>query len=94
MSPCLIPVLLTALLMTGCVVYSSPSDQDRSNQGPFSWTDCCERINVMSKIPISCVNIIAMADSPLVLNMSSIKIQPVPLQVGHRWNISFTFKNS
>ena len=41
-------VLLTAtLLVTGCVVYGSPTDQDKqlwSNHGPepLTWVDCCE----------------------------------------------------
>ena len=38
-------VLTTALLMTGCVVYGSPSDQDNQlwsdrHDPPPSWTDC------------------------------------------------------
>ena len=37
---------VAALLVTGCVVYGSSTDQDKQlwsdNNGSFSWTDCSE----------------------------------------------------
>ena len=88
-------VLLTALLLAaGSVVCGSPTDQDWFNHDPtWSWTDCCECIIVMY-FDSNKIIILAPPDSPLVLNKSSIMIQPVPLKVDHVWNISFLFENS
>ena len=41
-----VTVLTAAMLMTGCVVYGSPTDQDKQlwsdHNGPLSWAECSE----------------------------------------------------